>query len=325
MDTEYHYYMTGIIAWAAGFPEQEAKIIATASEYTDENDDILKVENRNDGKIYENYISQTMNILKPKRSLMRIYPIFHFVPGEPDADTACRLDGKMHLLNTTPNSEIANTLIDEALKVTGETGLYRTGIATHAYADSWAHQNFVGWFDDFNEIGFNIKPDIGHADAEHHPDWPAHRWDDSRLVNSRVYNTSRFLDASEALYNKYVEALALKNINPIVTWQSLQQKLLDAMGEQFSGFDNYYKKERIDKYSALAPWLGQFDESEWFDAAIEKDLLAFCSGRHIWREDIKPEDTDWYRFQEAVKEHQRIAMRLIKPRFDRMGIDLKNW
>ncbi len=91
-----------------GFSKDEAKTIATAAEYTDENDEILKVKDRRNGKVYENYISQTMNILKPKHRLMRIYPIFHFIPGEPDADTARRRDGKMHLLNTTPDSEIAN-------------------------------------------------------------------------------------------------------------------------------------------------------------------------------------------------------------------------
>lgn len=38
MNTEFHYYMTGIIAHAAGFTQEEARTIAYASEYTDEND-----------------------------------------------------------------------------------------------------------------------------------------------------------------------------------------------------------------------------------------------------------------------------------------------
>ena len=46
MDTEFHYYITGIIAQAAGFTEEESKTIATASEFVDENDVILKVRNR---------------------------------------------------------------------------------------------------------------------------------------------------------------------------------------------------------------------------------------------------------------------------------------
>jgi hypothetical protein len=30
---------------------------------------------------YKNYISQTMDITKPKEELLRIYPFFHFFPG----------------------------------------------------------------------------------------------------------------------------------------------------------------------------------------------------------------------------------------------------
>ena len=68
MDTEFHFYMTGIIARAAGFSEAEAGIIATASEYVDENDVCLKVADRSSGEVYENYISQTMNILGPSEN-----------------------------------------------------------------------------------------------------------------------------------------------------------------------------------------------------------------------------------------------------------------
>jgi len=322
MDTEFHYYMTGIIAHAAGFSRDEAKTIATAAEYTDENDEILKVKNRRSGQVYENYISQTMNILKPKQRLMRIYPIIHFIPGEPDADSARRRDGKMHLLNTTPDSEIANHIIDEAIKVTGETRLYRIGIASHAYADTWAHQNFVGWFDYFNNVGLDIKPDIGHADAEHHPDWPSHRWEDGRLVEDAVYNTDRFMAAAKKLYGKY--RAAKQDIAPAEAWPDLEKKLLDAMGSHFSGSINWFKDTRMDAYRRAAPWLGEFDEAQWRDAAIEKDFPgSFISGCYTWREDVEPEETDWYRFQEAVKEHQQSAMVRIEPLFNRMGMDLR--
>jgi len=46
MNTEFHYYVTGIIAHAAGFKEDEAKKIATASEFVDENDVPFTVEDR---------------------------------------------------------------------------------------------------------------------------------------------------------------------------------------------------------------------------------------------------------------------------------------
>ena len=191
MNTEFHYWITGLIAKESGFSEEDAKTIAYSSEYIDENDVNFVIKNRSDKKdTYSNFISQTMNILKPKNKLMKIYPVFHFIPGEPDAESALRKDGKMHLLNTTPNSGNANEIMDQAFKSTQDIMAYRIGIASHAFADTWAHQNFVGWYDYFNNIGLDPKPDIGHADAEHHPDYVSHRWVDNRLLEPDINNVT---------------------------------------------------------------------------------------------------------------------------------------
>lgn len=335
MNTEFHFYITGLIAHAAGFNRDEAKTIATASEFVDENDMFFTIEDREGGEPYEVYISQTMNILKPKRKLMRIYPIFHFVPGDPLCDSACRGDGKMHRLNTTPDNENANTLMDAAWKAPEDIRLHRVGVATHAYTDTWAHQNFVGWFDYFNNIGLDPKPDIGHADAEHHPDWVSHRWEDTRLVEGMVDNNERFLAGGEALYGKYRSFLTGWKRGANLSWRKLRVNLLDAMGPSRSGSENWGREKRLENYKALAPWLGEFDEDEWFEAAFETDVrglpdrrfglastFSLMKDRYFWREDVEKEDTDWFRFQEAVKAHQREALELLRPTFDKMGVDL---
>jgi hypothetical protein len=335
MDTEFHFYMTGIIAKAAGFQDDEAKVIATASEYVDENDVRLQVENRSTGKVYENFISQTMNILKPKRKLMRIYPVFHFVPGDQADERACRCDGKMHLLNTTPDNEYANKWFDAAFKAPAETRLYRIGIATHVFADTWAHQNFVGWYDFYNDIALDVKPNIGHADAEHHPDWPAHRWEDARLVKDEVDNTERFLDAAEKIYKKYSGHTKQLNRRANSSWNVLRANLTRAMGVSFSGSHNYYREERIKRYQELAPFLGDFDERDWFNEAIDvnvrglKDsengilsMFTMMRDKLYWKDGRNVQKTHWYRFQEAVKDHQAIAMEDLDKLFAKMGIDL---
>lgn len=324
MDTEFHYHITGIVAHAAGFIQKEAALIAWASEFTDENDDVIKVQDRNTNQAYENYISQTMNILKPKRKLMRIYPVFHFVPGEPDLESTRRTDGKMHILNTTPNGGMAGEWLDEALKVTSETRLYRIGIATHAYADTWAHQNFVGWYDYFNNIALDPKPDIGHADAEHHPDWVAHRWDDSRLVNGEINNMERFLEAACFIYDHYRSHLEPRGIPEKRTREELRADLYGAMGQDYSGSFKCDEAKRLKAYKALAPFLKNFDKDRWKNDAMEGNLLEFvCDGCwNVWREDVDVEKTDWYKFQEAVKEHQALAMTHLEPIYARMGVDL---
>jgi hypothetical protein len=49
MNTEFHYYITGMAARAAGFTEDEARTIATAAEFVDENDVPLTIEDRESG------------------------------------------------------------------------------------------------------------------------------------------------------------------------------------------------------------------------------------------------------------------------------------
>jgi hypothetical protein len=241
----------------------------------------------------------------------------------------------MHLLNTTPDNEMANKMLDLSFKASKDTRLYRIGIATHAYADTWAHQNFVGWYDFFNDINLDVKPDIGHANAEHHPDWPAHRWEDPRLVNDGVDNTERFLDAAKEIYGKYQNYNKQMNQKANAGWKTLNSQLINAMGESFSGSYNYGREDRIKRYRELAPWLGDFDESEWFKDAIdvevrglkdsEKGLLSMFTMLHdklYWKKGVDIEKTHWYRFQEAVKEHQAKAMQDLDKLFAKMGVNL---
>ena len=65
------------------------------------------------------------------------------------ARTAWRKDGQMHWLNTTPDSTNARLIMKTALET---DNLYRIGIGLHGYADTWAHQNFTGYYNEFNAM-----------------------------------------------------------------------------------------------------------------------------------------------------------------------------
>jgi len=338
MDIEFHYWMNGIIAKHAGFPEDEARTIAYSSQYVDDNDIALSVLNKSTGKKYRNFISQTMNILKPKDQLMRIYPLFHFVPGDPGSPFARRRDGKMHVLNTTPDSEAAHEFLNEAFKSTEDVRLYRIGIASHAYADTWAHQNFAGWYDNFNALGVNALPNIGHADAQHHPDWPGHRWTDNRIVENDISNNHRFLSAAERLFQKYCDFLIFQKRyteDERPDWNTLETQLKDALGSACARDENYYCAIRLASYRNLAPWLTEYDEKTWFDDAVKTDVRGFKDSHegilsnftifkdeYSWREDRDIQSTDWFKFQAAVKEHERFGITLLDSIFKQMDVDV---
>lgn len=328
MNHEFHYWMTGIIAHAAGFDEDEAQTIAHASQYVDDNDKHLMVELPEHGGMYEAYISQTMNILKPKQTLMRIYPIFHFIPGAPEAPSARRGDGKMHILTTTPDSERANRIFDAALSDISSHRLHRIAVATHAYADTWAHQNFVGWHDAINGMSLNPLPNIGHADYAHHPDLVAHRWQDRRVLDNAVSNNERFITAAGHIYAKFRSIPDMRPANR--PWEALADDLRKAMGAESDDVTNKGEARRIAAYRRLLE-MDEYSPTRWFDEAIATQVNGLddmhTTGPTIFRDSYTFrgnhwQSTDWAHFQDAVKAHQKYCMSDMDALFSQMGIRL---
>ena len=339
MDREFHYFATGLIAKRAGFRERDAEIIARSSQFVDENTAALKVRDpENPERVYQNAISQTVDILRPQSELMRIYPLFHFLPGNPEAESARRSDGKMHVLNTTPDSDAAHELLDLACKAPPDIRLYRIGVATHVFADTWAHQNFVGWHDSFNSMKLDLlRPEIGHAEAGHHPDWIGHTWRDHRLLEPEVDNSERFIHAARALFFKYcAHRRRLGRKDNSHGWSRLERELRYIFGEKYGGDKLRYREQRLERFrEKLDPDI--FTERNWLKDAVDIDVrglkdshhgylakLTLFEDRYSWKQEVPKEDTHWYRFQEAVKEHQEAGIRLLSPLFEQMGVDINN-
>ena len=334
MDIEFHYYMTYLIAARAGFTPPEAEVIAHAAQSVDDNHIKYRVKGAPRGD-YLNYVSQTMDILKPTKQLLRIYPIFHFIPGDPDAPSARRKDGRKDGWVTTPNSKLAGKMIDDAL---GSKNLYRIGVSAHGFVDTWAHQNFLGRRDPYNDLpgeGWaKTLLNVGHGSAGHLPDQPALVWKDPRLVDETVDNRARFLDAAEALFRK----LAL-HLDPQWSEAELAAECaalradLDAdIGPADQHGDKTLRAERIARYcarAATAPYggraLDEYTEYAWFNAAVNEEAAHFrqkCDEllglvddyidqteafECTWRDPQAFDRTDWYRFVEAVKAHQNAC------------------
>jgi hypothetical protein len=338
MDIEFHYYMTYLIAARAGFAPGEAVIVAQAAQEVDDNHLPMQV-SAHTPSAYENAISQTMDILRPHHN-RRIYPIFHFIPGDPDAPSARRKDDLRSDWVTTPNSALANEMLDTALR-SGD--LYRIGASAHSFADTWAHQNFLGKDDAYNEMPSESLAQhlqssialmrIGHALAGHLPDIPRLVWNDDRLAEPVIDNTARFMDAADHLYRKLA-----KFKNNAVTTEQIDQtstSLLADLREDIGPSSRdappldpvriaRYQKRALSKgYGGTA--IPEYQEAKWADAAFieqRSDLLpriATFLAEHAglagdilefgvrmpctWKDPANARQTDWYRFQEAVKAH----------------------
>lgn len=333
MNVEFHYWITGLIARHAGFSAEETRIIACSSQLVDDNDfEVALFDGENDVvPSYTSHISQTMNIQLPRRDIMKIYPLFHFIPGD-QPQASPRRDGATHPLNTTANSSYANLIMRYTLQNAASKyragdmgGLYRIGVTTHAYVDTWAHQNFVGWFTDFNAIGSNLIPDIGHADALHHPDWIGHRWNDERLANPDVDNITRFLMAARYTYRHFLEFRKLIGEQPADRWEQLEVLLTELFGRSYSGDCEKGCEQRIARYRTAVDCLTEYDEHDWLDDAAQLKTVYNLTNdnydqKYVWRDARNSSKSDWYRFQEAIREHMLCAIAILQPAFSQAGV-----
>ncbi len=129
-----------------------------------------------------------------------IYRPFHFLPGERSKADLCRRDARAGKHPVTADSPLAREILIAALK---SGNLYRIGIALHAYADTWAHQNFSADLEPQNALDPRSPlPPVGHLQALKNPDYPRLRWQDPRLRQefSEVYNADRFAQAARMIY-----------------------------------------------------------------------------------------------------------------------------
>lgn len=320
MDIEYHYYITYILARKAGMTKSNAFTIAYSSQYTDDNKHHYYI-NFESGDSYMSEVSQTMDILKPSAKRQKIYPLFHFIPGDPDNPTAKRKDGKTHILNTTPNSTNAKYFFKKAIE---SNNLFRIGIATHAYADSWAHQNFLGMEDAFNAMpAWAILPNIGHADARHEPDRISNRWKDLRLVaeNELIDNDERMMEAAENIFSSFCRyhEPAIKADLIARRWNKLKDQLKNAMDESYwLGSDD---RARIKAYRNICKDIPEYEKNKWRYGAVEKRAFEMDLFDRYWGKKNFL-DSPWFKFQEAVKEHRELGLRRLKPAYKKAGLQI---
>lgn len=216
--------------------------------------------------------------------------------------------------------------MDDALK---SKNLYRIGIAIHAFADTFSHQNFLGYNDNLNAqkgLGSKIIPNIGHADFGHEPDKIHNRWYDSRLAKKfrKIDNDERFLEAAREIFIRLY-----KFKNPRTSDQqaiskyeelNIEDQLRDSMDESYfwGGSEKARRKAYKKIFSELNLAKYAYDPNAWRYAAIEKRDFKIDIFDKYWAKK-NFHDSDWYKFQKAVEDHKELALAKFHPLYLKAG------
>jgi hypothetical protein len=294
MDQEFHYYVNYLIALESGFSHSDSYKIAFSAQFVDDNTRFYNVHGKCEeiATKYRNIITSTYNLMLDKRLLQRVFTTFHFPPGDPrKADR--RKDKRGHQLVTTPGDRHSRRLLTQALN---KRNPYLIGIASHVYADTWAHQNFTGTWDTFNGMKTRISsgfiPRLGHMDVLTKPDKVNQVWYDDRLIKGRVDNNIRYLEAMLNIGNAYGwQPHQSKRLRNLITSLWRKHPRLAARQKAYVQIAWQRHRARIPRYKPLA----------WLHSAV----IKHDDQQHYWKGSLY-RFSNWYLFQQAAKLYHRM-------------------
>ena len=277
-----------------------------------------------DNDNYENITTQFKDIINPDPKDLRRNLLFHYLPGDPTSPKVRRKDGKMHILITTMASSHAQELFFESTK---HESLFGLGIASHMLADTIAHQNFIGSEEIMNSMDprpGKLERKIGHADAGFKPDIINLIWYDKRLINKyeEVNNRERTLLAANKLYSNFLFLTSFpskwssvkKTINSLID-KEINETEMDRIEDQ--------KNNRIKKYQELLTkydTINEYVPDSWLADTVLED---FKTNKLTYNAKAGFENSNWYKFQEAAKNYETLALSKLEQLF--VDLKIENW
>lgn len=247
MQIDFHLGTTYVIARLAGFSPSEANVIASSAQYVDDavKEGTILFKNR----AAFNFIASAHKMLDYRNfrdlSNHTVWIPFHFLPSNEIKKNSGIADPFFNKLICRPNSIIAQEMLINCSKNFSKTfGLYLTGITSHVYVDTWAHQGFVGMSHEYNTVTDIFKADgsvdqemlkyrkkyfkknlvrsiwdhiqswfvgkanpVGHGCVLSYPDLPYLSWAYKDWKGQMIYrnNTEDFISAATHLYDFYIK------------------------------------------------------------------------------------------------------------------------
>ncbi|MCT4535454.1 DUF6765 family protein [Halodesulfovibrio sp.] len=240
MQIDMHYYGTYTLARAAGLNQETAELVATASQFVDDNVESSSICFADGGQMSitptGHHFQQTAHCSTDAQR--NIWIPFHFLPGASGDTFTERLICKK---NSATTAEMA---VHHLLLADTTFAPMLMGIAAHVIADTFSHHNFSGASSQHNQITQEtitihepvtevetldserthfldkfeyIQPDIqaaqttaalGHGAAASFPDIPYLTWSYQPAAQGekiRRHNPDDFMEAAEALYSLFIQ------------------------------------------------------------------------------------------------------------------------
>ena len=271
MQKDFHYHIAYVLAKVAGYDKDQRAIIAYASQYVDDNTDRKYLVSDKHGEFFADFpvyvagngkrfypiITQVDGIDYSKLTTQRyVFAPFHFLPaGEKDSRNNALIDGLKNQFCTIRGCDNAEELLVSAIK---SNDPYQLGIALHTYADTWSHEKFTAFQEDWNKNRKplslkKVAPEVGHAQFIHEPDEISRTWIDNRFGDDyKVNNTERTLDCIKALYNI---------LKPAGRWNNVKSQF-----EQIVQAPN--PASRMEAIKQTHSEMPLYDENKWINEAL---------------------------------------------------------
>ncbi|BBN82964.1 hypothetical protein PA25_29490 [Pseudoalteromonas sp. A25] len=348
MQIDLHFGMTWVVARAAGFSNQQANIIAHASQYVDDatNQGCIRFDN---GATYSRMTTahkmlDYRNLHSLKNQLVWIP--FHFLPGNAGLPAGRNPSGSfIRKLECKPNSYVAKDMVNECIANRHRPyALHLLGITSHVFIDTWGHQGFAGVDHPINKVR-HIKdhngkidthwrervanyfknivqddiPSLGHGQALSNPDLPHQHWSYTNGLGEHVErnNPIDFLEAADELCKVYQLYLGHPTLGLA---QPIKEKIMHCY--------NSFKMDCGE--TRLALWLEMIGKGEFGVGAFQPSYIAKGVGswkhKALGTELVNGDEdkykfsreflsSDWKLFHDGAKQHRLNIVDIILPRY----------
>ncbi len=350
MQIDFHHAVTYVTARIAGFPHEDAEIIAYSAQYVDDATCSGPVCFNNGARYHR--ISSAHVMWDPKNLVdgdnREVWLPFHFLPGNGNLEGDATPEGKfINKLICLPDSPVAKDMVKAAICDRDKPyGLHRLGIVMHVYADTWAHQQFAGVLHEVNEVEKaretgktgvfknldtflgdlldDAIPALGHGRANILPDMPFLSWQykNGRKEPVSRNNTEEFCKAADRMCVAMKQYLAG---DPEAKVTGLDEANLAAMKQLFKSIREKDGNKRHKQ------WLNAISDGTFKagDTPIAEELVYNDKGRNSWKAEALgsavelPEyeyndgflTSNWKRFHDALQMHRLTVSHEILPKY----------